>query len=125
MKGDIAVLSAAVLWRYSSDNFLWEYDKRWLQKNLVELFQVRGKTIGNNASDIALNGAETVGFVSDSLADNVKIIDLGSQKILKTLSTGSMPSHIAVTCDGHSLFVVNRLDKTVSKLDVQTGREDS
>lgn len=52
LRGDVAVLAGAVLWRYSSDNFLWQYDQKWIQKNLAELFQVRGKTIGSNASEI-------------------------------------------------------------------------
>ncbi len=52
LRGDPAVLAAAILWRYSSDNHLWEDDKRWTQKSLAELFNVRGKTIGNNASEI-------------------------------------------------------------------------
>lgn len=52
LRGDPAVLAASVLWRYSSDNHLWEYDKNWTQKSLAELFNVRGKTIGNTASEI-------------------------------------------------------------------------
>ncbi len=52
LRGDPSVLAASVLWRYSSDNYLWEYDKNWTQKKLAELLNVRGKTIGNNASEI-------------------------------------------------------------------------
>ena len=53
LRGDPAVLAGAVLWRYSSGNFLWEQDQKWRQMDLAEMLQVRGKTIGNNASEIA------------------------------------------------------------------------
>ncbi|MEK6905331.1 MAG: DUF6398 domain-containing protein [Nanoarchaeota archaeon] len=52
LRGDPQVLAAAVLWRYSSDNYLWEHDKILTQKSLAGIFNVRGKTIGNNASEI-------------------------------------------------------------------------
>ncbi len=52
LRGDPSVLAASVLWRYSSDNYLWEHDKNWTQKRLAEILNVRGKTIGNNASEI-------------------------------------------------------------------------
>ena len=46
------VLAAAVLWVYSSSNFLWEANKKWTQNSLSELFKVRGKTIGENSRQI-------------------------------------------------------------------------
>ncbi|MFH1440191.1 MAG: DUF6398 domain-containing protein [Candidatus Woesearchaeota archaeon] len=52
LKSSSEVLAAAVLWQYSSNNFLWEYDKTWSQKSLAELFQVNPKTIGENSRQI-------------------------------------------------------------------------
>jgi hypothetical protein len=39
------VLAAALLWEYSSDNYLWESDENWTQKKLAELFLVKGKPL--------------------------------------------------------------------------------
>lgn len=52
LRGDVTVLASAILWVYSSSNYLWEKDKKWTQKSLAELLDVRGKTIGNNATEI-------------------------------------------------------------------------
>ncbi|MBI4919247.1 hypothetical protein HY837_04905 [archaeon] len=47
------VLAAAVLWQYSSSNFLWETGiEHWTQKGLAELFNVKAKTIANNSREI-------------------------------------------------------------------------
>lgn len=52
LNSDSLVLAASILWCYSSDNYLWEHDKKWTQKRLAELFKVRGKTISNNTTEI-------------------------------------------------------------------------
>ena len=52
LRGDAAVLAGAVLWVYSTGSYLWEKDKKWTQKSLAELLDVRGKTIGTNATEI-------------------------------------------------------------------------
>ena len=44
--------TAAILWSYAKMNFLWENDKKWTQKALATLFNVRQKTISSKCTEI-------------------------------------------------------------------------
>jgi len=76
------------------------------------------------AGDIVLGRDGTQAFIANALADSIQVIDFKTREIIKTFSTGSMPSQILLTADGRTLFVSNRLDKTISKLNAQTGEEE-
>ena len=77
----------------------------------------------DGSSDTVLSPNDQYAYVSNAYTDTIQVIDVKSKEIVKTLSTGSMPSKMVVTHDGKYMYVTNRLDKTVDKIDLTTGQK--
>jgi len=58
----------------------------------------------------------------DRAADGIGVVDLASQKVLRTLSSGQDPESFDISGDGKTLFVSNEETAQLSVVDVESGR---
>jgi YVTN family beta-propeller protein len=89
--------------------------------------QMRNDIVGldSGASDAVVNKEGTIGYVANSISDNIQVIDLKTREVIKTFATGSKPIQLALTRDGKYLYVINQLDRTISKINTENGKEDA
>lgn len=81
--------------------------------------------LAEESTDVAVSPAEDTAYVPSAAIDAVQVVDLEAGKVTKTFPTGSLPSEIIMSESGTYLFVSNQLDKTISKINVGTGREEA
>ena len=55
-------------------------------------------------------------------ADEVRVLDAATGRVLRTISVGHLPRGFSFSPDGARLFVVNSWDDTVTVIDTQSGR---
>jgi YVTN family beta-propeller protein len=61
-------------------------------------------------------------WVTSETAGNVTVVDVAQRKIIEVLSSSGDAMGLALTADGHHIFVANGEDRTVSKIDTRTHR---
>ncbi len=83
-----------------------------------------GKGLSGVNSSLALSKDQEKIYVTNSVEDTVKEIDVKTGEVTKTMNTGSNPSQVIVADDG-KLIISNTLDGTVSVMDAQSGKEIS
>jgi len=55
--------------------------------------------------------------------NTVSVINVGSNKVVATVTVGTLPAGVAITPDGKHAYVTNRRDGTVSVIDTETHTE--
>ncbi len=71
---------------------------------------------GSGASVVAVSPDGSVVYVSDMPAHRVVAINTATNTVITTLSVGNSPEGLAVSPDGHWLYVVDEGDGTISMI---------
>ncbi len=89
-----------------------------LDPAIVELIESH---ITDSTTDLVMDGSSGVIYIADGISDSIVAVSSTTGDVVNTFKTGSQPSRIVLTPDGNFLFVFNRLDGTVSKINTKTG----
>jgi YVTN family beta-propeller protein len=65
---------------------------------------------------------DTLLYVANSKSNNVSVIDLATQKVIREIITGDHVHGVALTPDGRRLFTTSEIDHTLITSDVETGK---
>ena len=77
-------------------------------------------TVALGASGVAVNPAGTRVYVTSNSANNVSVIDTGSNTVVATVAVGGGPQGVAVNPTGTRAYVANSGPNTVSVIDTAT-----
>lgn len=77
-------------------------------------------TLEAGLAGIAITPDGTLAFVTNEFTNNVTIISIPSNVVLKNITVGSFPTSVEITPDGKKAYVTNAFSNDVSVIDVQS-----
>ncbi len=67
-------------------------------------------------------GARMLLYVDNSLGDDITVIDLGTLKVVNTITVGNQPHGLCAPADGRRLFTTIESEKSLKTIDTITGK---
>ena len=90
-----------------------------IENNSCRNNQIRSIQVGINPANIQIDAKNNVGYVANSLSNNISIINLNSKDPsvnVKEIAVGKSPIAVAVNSSTHTVYVANQDDNTVSSI---------
>jgi YVTN family beta-propeller protein len=75
--------------------------------------QINGFTFPNG---MAVDAANNSLYVTNGNGNSVKVVDLATNQVVKTIPVGALPSSVAVSADGTQVFVPNELGFSMTQI---------
>lgn len=74
--------------------------------------------VGNDPAHVVIDAQSRLAYVTNSMDNNVSVVDLRQKKIVATIATGKMPHGLRMSPDGRELYVASVDSNSVSVIDV-------
>ena len=74
--------------------------------------------VGNDPAHVVIDAQSKLAYVTNSMDNNLSVVDLRQKKIVATIATGKMPHGLRISPDGRELYVASVESNSVSVIDV-------
>lgn len=79
--------------------------------------------VGNDPAHVVIDAQSKLMYVTNSMDNNLSVVDLRQKKIVATIATGRMPHGLRMSPDGRELYVASVDSNSVSVIDVARSDE--
>ena len=79
--------------------------------------------VGNDPAHVVIDAQSRLAYVTNSMDNNLSVVDLRQRKIVATIATGRMPHGLRMSPDGRELYVASVDSNSVSVIDVARSDE--
>lgn len=95
------------------------------------LFHTRGMTLnspleielGRDPAHVLVDANDRLAYVTNSMDNDLAIVDLPQKKVVGTIATGRMPHGMRMSPDGREIYIANVNDNNISVIDVGRSKE--
>lgn len=82
-----------------------------------------GVKVGNDPAHVVIDAPSKLAYVTNSMDNNLSVVDLRQKKTVATIATGKMPHGLRMSPDGRELYVASVDSNSVSVIDVARSGE--
>ena len=79
--------------------------------------------VGREPAHVIVDAQNRLAFVTNSMDNNLSVVDIQQKKVVATIPTGKMPHGLRMSPDGREIYVANVNDNSISVIGVAPSRE--